>query len=143
MQYLSKRGFMTLQVGVKVLLKNQQNKYLLLKRNPEKYQGMATWDIVGGRIDPGSGLLENLKREVKEETGLTNLREIKLIAAQDILLADKHIVRLTYTGNAEGELVLSQEHTEGKWFNTEELISIKGDIDPYFKELLENKIISF
>ncbi len=60
---------MNLQVGVKALLKNSAGKYLLLRRNPEKYPEVgATWDIVGGRIDPGTPLFENLKREVYEET---------------------------------------------------------------------------
>jgi ADP-ribose pyrophosphatase YjhB (NUDIX family) len=61
---------MILQVGVKVLLKNKQGKYLLLKRSLKKYPNVVgTWDIVGGRIDLGVPLVENLKREVKEEVG--------------------------------------------------------------------------
>lgn len=53
---------MELQVGVKVLLKNPEGKYLLVKRSNKKYPEVgATWDIVGGRIDPGLPLLENLK----------------------------------------------------------------------------------
>src|SRR3989338_7224600 len=60
-----------LQVGVKILLRNNEGKYLLLKRSPEKYPEIgARWDIVGGRIDAGTPLIENLRREVKEETGL-------------------------------------------------------------------------
>ena len=59
---------MELQVGVKVFLKNLQGKYLLVRRSPKKYPEVgALWDIVGGRINPGSPLLENLKREKKEE----------------------------------------------------------------------------
>ncbi len=62
---------MELQVGVKVLLRNKENKYLLLRRSPEKYPNAPLdWDIVGGRINPGLTLLDNLKREVKKETGL-------------------------------------------------------------------------
>ncbi len=62
---------MELQVGVKALLKNKNGKYLLLRRNPKKYPDVGPkWDIVGGRINPGSLLLENLKREIKEEVGL-------------------------------------------------------------------------
>ncbi len=62
---------MNLQVGVKILLKSKEGKYLLVKRSAEKYPEVgAKWDIVGGRIDPGSSLIDNLKREVMEETGL-------------------------------------------------------------------------
>jgi len=49
-----------LQVGVKALLQNSEGKYLLLRRSLEKYPEIkGRWDIVGGRIDPGSILIEN------------------------------------------------------------------------------------
>ncbi len=126
---------MLLQVGVKVLLKNTEDKYLLLKRNAEKYKGLNVWDIPGGRIEPGSSLYENLKREVKEETGLS-LGSVRLLSAQDILKPDLHVVRLTYVGEASGEILLSEEHTEAKWFLKEETALLKESLDPYLAELI-------
>ena len=62
---------MELQVGVKVLLKNKEGKYLFLHRSAKKYPGVnRLWDFPGGRIDPGAPLRENMARELKEETGL-------------------------------------------------------------------------
>lgn len=133
---------MELQVGVKVLLKNPEGKFLLLRRNPKKYPEVGPkWDIVGGRIDPGSSLLENLKREIKEETGLDLTVEPKLIAAQDILsVPGKHVVRLTYVGEIDGEPKIDEDHLEAKWFTAEEIKKLEP-IDSYFKELLEKNII--
>ena len=55
-----------LQVGVKAFLKNKDGKYLLLQRSSLKYADTkGAWDIVGGRIEPGTPLLDNLKREIK------------------------------------------------------------------------------
>ncbi len=55
-----------LQVGVKALLKNPQGKYLLLHRSAKKYPEVRNaWDIVGGRIEPGTALADNLRREIK------------------------------------------------------------------------------
>ncbi len=131
---------MELQVGVKALLKNSEGKFLLLRRNPEKYPEMtAKWDIVGGRIDAGSTLLENLKREIKEETKL-DLNDLpKLIAAQDILrVPGRHVVRLTYTANIEGQPKLDHDHLEYKWFTLNEIKKLSdADLDIYFKELLD------
>jgi 8-oxo-dGTP diphosphatase len=125
-----------LQVGVKILLKNKDGKYLVVCRSAEKYPEVgAKWDIVGGRIDPGTNLLENLKREVMEETGLEIKYGPKLITAQDILRPHKHIVRLTYTGFADGEVKLSDEHTEYKWLSLEEISKIEN-IDSYLKDAL-------
>jgi len=124
---------MTLQVGVKVLLKNTEGKYLLLKRSKEKYPEVENpWDIVGGRIDPGASLFENLKREVKEETSLDLKNEPRLVAAQDILkVVDRHVIRLTYMGDIEGEPTLDEEHSEYKWFDADELRNLDG-LDEFF-----------
>ena len=130
---------MILQVGVKAFLKNKKGKYLLIKRSPIKYPEVPNpWDIVGGRIDPGSPLLENLKREVKEETELSILSEPKLVAAQDILrISEKHIVRLSYVAETEGEPVLdTEENNEYKWVTVEEIKKQAG-LDNYVKEIVE------
>jgi len=127
---------MELQVGVKILLKNKDGKYLVVCRSAEKYPEVgAKWDIVGGRINSGSSLLDNLKREVLEETGLEIKYEPKLITAQDIFKKDRHIVRITYLGLADGKVKLSDEHSEYKWLTLEEISALEP-MDIYFKEAL-------
>lgn len=130
---------MELQVGVKILLKNEDGKYLVVRRSAEKYPEMGPkWGIVGGRINTGFSLLENLKREVMEEIGLEITGEPKLITAQDILkIRGKHIVRLTYMGFTDGEVKLSEEHSEYKWISFEEVKNLEP-MDRYFKEVLNN-----
>jgi 8-oxo-dGTP diphosphatase len=126
---------MELQVGVKVLLKNDEGKILLLKRAPS-YRTAGSWDIVGGRIDPGSGLMENLAREIQEETGLVLTDEPKLIAAQDIMF-EKHVVRLTYIGTTNGEPVLDpEEHRDYKWVTFAELEETES-LDTYVQILIQ------
>ena len=130
-----------LQVGVKVLLKNKEGKYLLLRRSLEKYPEVkGRWDIAGGRIDPGKTLFENLEREVLEETGLEIAHKPKLIAAQDILRGNgRHVVRLTYVGKARGVVKLdTSENDMYKWYSWEELRTL-DDVDVYFKELLSDE----
>lgn len=125
-----------LQVGVKILLKNKDGKYLVVCRSAEKYpEAGRQWEVVGGRIDPGTNLIENLRREVMEETGLSITGEQKLITVQDILRPHKHIVRLTYSGFADGEVKLSDEHTEYQWLSLEEISQLEP-IDLYLKEVL-------
>jgi len=133
----------TLQVGVKAFLKDNEGKYLLLKRNPEKYNNVkGSWDLVGGRIDPGSSLFENLKREVKEETQLGITSVPKLIAAQDILHHEgSHVVRLTYIAECSGDIVLDlTENTEFKWLTLEELRT-QIDLDTFVKELADDSML--
>ena len=116
--------------------KNSEGKYLFVRRNPKVYPEVgAKWDIVGGRIEAGTPLIENLKREIKEEVGLDYVGEPKLVAAQDILIdhkytngtnntnQSKHVVRLTYIGFLEGHLKVNDDHTEAAWFTVEEIKS--------------------
>ncbi len=133
---------MELQVGVKILLEDKDGKYLMVCRSEGSYPGIGgQWEIIGGRIEPGTSLIDNLKREVAEETGLEILGLPKLIAAQDILNPDKdrHIVRLTYVGEGKGEVKLSQDHTDFKWLQLSE-ISKLDKLDPYLKEVLQTMI---
>jgi 8-oxo-dGTP pyrophosphatase MutT (NUDIX family) len=134
---------MILQVGVKIFLRNKEGKFLFLKRNPAKYTDIkGEWDIVGGRIELGSKLINNLKREVKEETQLEILSEPKLIYAQDIIPnEEKHIVRLSYLGYTDGEPILDiGENTEYKWLSLEE-IKKHENLDIYVKEIIELELI--
>ena len=129
---------MELQVGVKVLLKNPEEKFLLIRRSEEKYNS-TKWDIPGGRIDPGTSLGENLVREVMEETGLAMTSEPTIVGAQDIFATDmRHVVRVTYIGTADGEPKLSDEHTEYRWVTWDELKAMPlEELDRYVKALME------
>lgn len=127
---------MELQVGVKVLLKNKEGEYLLMRRSEYEKRGAGKWDIAGGRIEAGTQLMENLAREVKEETGLTLEGEPKLLAAQDIIWPDRHVVRITYIADVDGEPRLGPEHSEYKWFTYEEMKTF-DKMDDYIKKLLD------
>lgn len=70
-----------------------------------------------------------------EETGLEIKNELKLITVQDIIKEDKHVVRLTYAGFGDGEVKLSEEHSDYKWLNFEDLLELEP-IDSYLKKVL-------
>ena len=129
---------MQLQVGVKVLLKREDGKILLLLRNPETYgKTVGKWDIPGGRIEPGSSLMDNLAREVREETNLQMVSTPYLIGAQDIIKeGERHVVRLTFVARTTGEPELDlNENTEYKWVTFGELRD-EELLDSYVRTLL-------
>jgi hypothetical protein len=65
------------------------------------------------------------------------------VAAQDILrISEKHIVRLSYVAETEGEPTLdTEENTEYKWMTVEEIKKQAG-LDNYVKEIVEKGWIS-
>jgi ADP-ribose pyrophosphatase YjhB (NUDIX family) len=128
-----------LQVGVKILLGNGDGKYLLVHRSAKKYPDVKDrWDLVGGRINSGTTLIKNLRREIKEETNLVLISNPKLIAVQDIIKEKFHVVRVTYLGRASGKVALdNKEHDSYEWFSLHEIKKLPG-LDVYFKKLLDN-----
>lgn len=131
---------MELQVGVKAFLKNPEGEYLLLKRSSLEKRGSGKWDIPGGRMEAGATVLDNLAREVREETGLVMTSEPVFFTLQDLIWWDgRHVVRLLYRGTIDGTPVLSDEHTEYKWHTVDELLALKEDeLDQYLVALVHN-----
>ena len=127
---------MKLQVDVKVLI-TQNDTYLFLRRSADFKAGPQKWDIPGGRIESDEALEVALAREVNEETGLQLTKVDRLLAAQDIFVpaAEIHVVRLTYTGQAKGDVTIGDEHDDYRWMTREEVLS-EPHVDSYLKEVL-------
>ncbi len=132
-----------LQVGVKIFLRNEDGKYLLLKRSFERYPNIENfWDIPGGRIIPGTKILDNIVREVFEETGLSVKSSPILLYVQDVLrLPGKHIVRLTFSACTSGNPVLDGEHDAFRWVTLKEMEALKK-LDKFTREIIEKKLLS-
>lgn len=132
---------MNIQVGVKAIIQNSDDSYLFLKRSSRVSTDAqeASWDIPGGRIDPGEQLIDALRREIKEEIGHDLQSEPQLIAAQDIIVSTKdlHVVRLTYLIEEDvPNITLSDEHDNYRWVGVAESDSIT--MEPYLAQVFNN-----
>lgn len=118
-----------LEVGVKAIISDGRGKYLFIKRAKPYYQEQEEhWDIPGGRIKAGEPHLEGLEREIKEETGLTIKGIDEILLVQDILRhPDYHTVRITFLLQANGEVRLSEEHSDYQWLTTGEIKKLPHD----------------
>ena len=129
---------MQLQIGVKVVIKNSEGRYLFIQRTELlQNEQEVSWDIPGGRIDAEEELRQALNREVLEELGIKLQGIPKLINAQDIFVSakDLHVVRLTYLLSQDIDtVVLSGEHQAYQWLGLDEIGTI--NIDSYLKETL-------
>ena len=131
---------MKLQVGVKALIRNENQQFLFMRRAVTFGQEKEPhWDIPGGRIDADEPLMDALRREIQEETGLQFESAPRLLAAQDIFAShmDLHVVRLTYLIEGAGNANLSDEHQEAKWMSIDEVLAASPD--PYIREVLESQ----
>lgn len=132
-------------LGIKAIIRNKSGEVLLLKVNVNElhnYTGTAYWDVPGGRIQKGETVEQALKREVKEETGINNIKNIKpliMSLSNNFRIptpnGDVGLILSVYTCEFNGQIPkikISEEHVEAKWFSpqeTSELLKIKYPLE--------------
>ena len=126
-----------LMVGATVLIMDNENRLLLLKRVDNEF-----WGPPGGAVELGEVVEEAAKRETFEETGL----EICKMALLGIFSDPEQFYRypsgdevynvtIVYLcREAYGKVHLSSEHTEWHWFALSE---IPEDLSPPIKPIIE------
>jgi 8-oxo-dGTP diphosphatase len=98
-----------------------QDKILLVKRKNEPGQGL--WSIPGGVVELGERVEDAVKREVKEETGMT-IKVERLLTTIDRIIKDSegrvrfHYVIIDYLARpSEGTLGASTDAEDAKWIH--------------------------
>ena len=97
----------------KVVLIDQKNRALLLKRSDYTDKFAGDWDLPGGHLKPNESLEAGLARETKEETQLDVREPIFLVQIDNL-----HFFYAPYDSQ---KLKLSHEHTDYKFFDKKEL----------------------
>lgn len=103
-------------VAAIIVSDNQQ--ILLTKRNVEPFKN--TWCLPGGHIEQYEKAYEAVKREVKEETGLTFDGTFFGWFEEIFPKMNIHNVVLVFQGSAHGSPADSDEVTAIKWFDPQE-----------------------
>ena len=126
-------------IGPRATIYNTKiKKVLLLQRN----DGNNVWEIPGGKRENNEDIVDALKREVQEETGLI-INEYKLVYVSPIF--ENHPVLKPFLNIGylclvdNSDVVISDEHIDYKWVSVEELSSyLDNDI---YNDLLTNGMI--
>ena len=126
-----------LMVGAAVLIVDEQNRLLMMKRSDS-----SCWDPPGGATEPGEVVEDAARRETLEETGL-QVREMTLFgvfSGPELYYKypngdEVYNVTIVYLSrNVTGEIYLNGEHTEWGWFPTDE---IPDDLSPPIIPVIE------
>src|ERR1700722_16247855 len=122
------------QVAVKAVIQNKDGKFLIVREGQR-------WQAVGGRLEKGEELEEGLRREAKEETGITDLKIGKVIHAGEWFAKPenklKHIVAIFFFCKTKtNKVILSEEHQEYVWITVGELSNYKDTIEKEIEEAI-------
>ena len=132
-----------LMVGAAVLILDEQERLLLLKRSDN-----GCWGPPGGAVEPGEVVETAARREVREETGL-ELGELELFgvfSGPELFYRypsgdEVHNVTIAYWARLDaGQVQLNEEHTAWNWFACGEIPeNISPPIRPVLAQFLKKQ----
>jgi 8-oxo-dGTP diphosphatase len=107
----------------------RDNRVLIVRRAKTPSEGLYT--LPGGGVEPGESLHEAIKREVKEEAGIT-IEPVALAGYREAIERDadgkvaRHFVIMAFACRWRGgEPVLSEELAEARWLEPAEIAGLK------------------
>jgi 8-oxo-dGTP pyrophosphatase MutT (NUDIX family) len=104
-------------------LVEKDNKYLILKRSDKEIAFPGKWAIPGGKVEKGQGILETLRREIKEEAGIEVEKSFAFLCDDEFVRPDNyHVVVLCFQCRyKDGRVKISKDFTDFRWININEI----------------------
>ena len=128
---------------VRVLLLDPDDRILLLRFHDARLNGSKVfWATVGGGLDPGEGLVEGALREIREETGLTDIELGPVVWKDDVVIVvdgepvffrEQYIVARTHSvslSSAEWTDLEKSVITTVRWWTVDEIRNAEEQIYP-------------
>ncbi len=118
---------LVLRVAAKAVLVNEEGKILILREASTYEEGTnhGRYSLPGGRLNTGESYEDGLKREVEEETGITDFEPLYPVYVGEwrpVIKGVPHqiIGIFTVCKVKSGEVKLSLEHDHYQWVSPEE-----------------------
>jgi 8-oxo-dGTP diphosphatase len=122
---------------VRGIIKNDFAEILIVKRHPKSRTDPEMWELPGGKVENGEHFADALVREIKEETNLdVNVGDF-CEAIQNDYSHKRTVQIMMYLENIEGEVKISDEHTDWMWASLEKIKAL--EISTSLKKLLKKK----
>lgn len=109
----------------KVLVENEEGKFLVLQKSDNYDWKAGKWELPGGKIDEEleEDQSEAAKREVENESGLKIKSLVDVVRVEvEEFKENKEVVNcwILYSDSFSGKVQLSEEHQDHRWVNAEE-----------------------
>ena len=102
-----------------IIFNKNHNRILLIQRSDDDPIGANTWESAGGNMECGEKPEEAIRREIREETGITEIT-IKNVAYVTLVNGNEPYLIIAYICESQTEMVaLSNEHQAFMWADKE------------------------
>jgi 8-oxo-dGTP diphosphatase len=133
---------------VGAVIHDGQGRIFLQKRSEGRSLFPGAWDLVGGHLEPGEGILECLEREVREETGWSVRRVVADLGVMTWTGDDggeRH--EIDYLVEVDGDLdrpvIEADLHLDPRWVNRDEALALldgSHPSDPLVRQVVEHAV---
>lgn len=130
-----------IKVKILVILKNQNNQFLMIKEQSELTKKFG-WNFIRGTYDvAGEPLDQTVKREVLEEVGINQFNNLHMLRFKPIYQPNKSRFYCIFTAetNQKPTITPNSDETivEAKWLTAEEISQLSSEafLDPIIKEI--------
>ncbi len=130
---------MKADIVVKGIIYNKKlNRLLLVQRSAKDSIGASSWENAGGNVECGETPEEAIIREIREETGITDIR-IERVAYVTLVNGEEPYLIIAYLCEALTESVaLSDEHKAFIWADKNDCNNMLPE--PILNDFKNNKI---
>jgi 8-oxo-dGTP diphosphatase len=120
---------MTRTEVVKALIRNKDDRFLMLEKS-SRYDEMGDcWEQPGGKIEDGEDRFQAAEREIEAETGLQTENFQDLVRLEIESGEETVECYVVYTEEFSGEVRLSDEHQEYRWISRNEATELEWHRD--------------
>ena len=127
----------TYGLTVRGIIRNDTDEILIVKRHPKSRTDPKMWELPGGKVEKGEHFADALVREIKEETNLDCEVGDFCEAVQNDYMHKRTVQLMMYHENAEGEVEISEEHTDWMWASLEKIKEL--EISTSLEKLLKKR----
>lgn len=119
-------------VGIGAVILNKEGKFLLIKRGKDSKNEVGMWGFPGGAMEFGESMADTIKREIKEELGIS-IKPLKTLAPINHRIPNEkqHWVAVPYISQlTKGTPKILEPHkiSEMGWFSIENALKLKLSI---------------
>lgn len=117
-------------IAVKALIKNKDSFLILKTADSKQDNNLSGWETPGGRLEVGEEIVDGLKREITEETGLS----VKILFPFNTFSAnvgrEDSIIGINYLAEYNGGEIRidTNEHSHYQWIDISDIRKLKDSI---------------